>query len=96
MIGTKVLSRNEFNKSGIDTNAFEFNYEPGKFEASIVLMAQGHYGILRVFLEFDDGRKIIAPVWGWQDYLGFYDRKPGDRVCLIYEQVGEKDRKSVV
>ena len=85
-----ILTRNQFRRLGKETCMYEYNTLPGVFEATIDLMAQGHEDILRLFFSFADGRKIIAPVYAYNGHLGFFTRKPGDRVLLIYEDVGRE------
>ncbi len=68
-----VLSRDDFRASNMVVNDYQYNLMLGSFDAVIMLKAQGSKGILRVFSLFDDGRHVIAPIYGWQRYLGFYE-----------------------
>lgn len=81
-----VISRKEFSASEMAVNEYRYNTDPGSFDAVVILKAQAAKGILRVFFVFDDGRKIIAPVYHWQRYLGFYEILLGSRVRLTYTE----------
>lgn len=39
---------------------------------------------LRIFFAFQDGRKILTPVFSWQSYLGFYAIPNGTVLRLTY------------
>lgn len=81
-----VLSRDDFRASDMAVNDYRYNLMPGSFDAVVILKAQASKGILRVFFLFDDGRHVIAPVYGWQSYLGFYEIPIGSRVRLTYTE----------
>ena len=81
-----VISRADFSVSDMADNDYRYNTRPGSFEAVVMLKAQATRGILRVFFLFEDGRQIIAPVYKWQRYLGFYEIPIGSRVRLTYEE----------
>ena len=81
-----VMSRADFRESDMVVNDYRYNTDPGSFEAILTLKAQGANGVLRLFFTFDDGRKIIAPVYRWNRYLGFYEIPLGSRVRLTYEE----------
>ena len=82
----RVFSRSSFRQSGISTEAYAFNTEPGVFRATLVMKAEAHPGILRLFFLFDDGRRIIAPAYDWQGYLGFYEIPNGAQLVLTFEE----------
>ena len=79
-----VMTRQEFAASDYVRNDYEYNTEVGAFEATVVMKAEAHEGKLRVFLEFDDGRKILAPVYWFNGYLGFRKIPNGSRVRITY------------
>lgn len=80
-----IMTRQEFAESGSATNDFEFNTQVGTFEATVLMKAEAYQpGRLRVFLAFDDGRKIIAPVYWFNGYLGFRKIPDGSRVRISY------------
>ncbi|MBQ6076407.1 MAG: hypothetical protein IJK86_09710 [Lachnospiraceae bacterium] len=79
-----VMTRQEFAASDHVRNDFEINTDVGTFEAIVIMKAEAHEGALRVFLEFDDGRHIIAPVYWFQGYLGFRKIPNGSRVRISY------------
>ena len=79
-----VISRSDFSISNLAANDYRLNMEPGVYEAVLEMKAQAGRKILRVFFTFEDGRKIIAPSYPWQRYLGFYEIPLGSRVRLTY------------
>ena len=81
-----VISRADFRESDMAVNDYQYNTDPGLFEAVVTMKAQGARGLLRVFFDFDDGRRIIAPVYRWHGYLGFYEIPLGSKVRLTYEE----------
>ena len=81
-----VISREAFRASDLAVNDYGYNTVPGTFDAVLQIKAQGTKGILRVFFLFDDGRKVIAPVYHWQKYLGFYEIPLGSKVRLAYTE----------
>ena len=83
-----IIGCDEMREHNIDTSCYGYNRDPGIYRAVIDLMAEARKsGVLRVFLTFSDGRKIIAPVYWWQKCLGFRDRKPGDTVLIEYKAI---------
>ena len=40
--------------------------------------------VLRLFFDFQDGRKIITPVFAWQSFLGMYAIPNGTVLRLTY------------
>jgi len=80
----KIYSSDEMRTKEIYTDDYAFNYEEGTFKATLVLKARGRNNMLRLFFRFDDGRKIIAPVYWWHRYLGLADAAPGTYVALTY------------
>ena len=87
MSKSNVIGCDEMRERNIDTSCYGYNRDPGIHKAVIDLMAEARkVGTLRVFLTFSDGRKIIAPVYWWQKYLGFPKREPGDLVRLTLEK----------
>ena len=88
MSSSFIIGCDEMREQGIDTNNYGYNRDPGIHRAVIDFMAESRKkGTLRIFLTFSDGRKIIAPVYWWQQYLGFPERKPGDLVRLTFEKI---------
>ena len=79
-----VYTRDQMRELRIMTQEYEFNVEEGFFSARLDLKAEGQSGTLRVFFTFDDGRKIVAPVYWWKRYLGFYEIPVGSRLLLTY------------
>ena len=58
----------------------------GEYTATLIMKAEASSGMLRLFFQLSDGRKIITPVFWWQKYLGFYEIDNGTKVKLIYKE----------
>ena len=84
---SSIIGCDEMRERNIDTSCYCYNRDPGIYEAVIDFMAESRKpGTIRVFFTFSDGRKIVAPVYWWHKYLGFYDREPGCKVRVGYEK----------
>ena len=80
----KIYTCEEMRTPGIDTSAFRFLDEIGDFRGELVLKAEARNGNLRAFFDFEDGRKIITPVFWFQRTQGLWDIPVGNRLLLHY------------
>lgn len=87
-----ILKQYELKEQNILTDDHVFNLQPGEYKARLNTMAECRNG-LRLFFDFDDGRKIIAVVYWWQKYLGFTEAKPGTRYILTYTKKIRRDKE---
>ncbi len=62
-IEDKVYSRAEMRAMEIDTSDYCFLTEAGDFRAQLLLKAEARNEMLRAFFRFEDGRKIITPIF---------------------------------
>ncbi len=83
-IEDKIYTRSEMRNMNIDTSAYRFLDETGDFYAVLVLKAEAREGMLRLFFDFEDGRKIITPLFWWQRKQGFWDIPVGKPLLLHY------------
>ena len=83
MIANKVYTREEMREERIHTADYCFIDKAGEYTA---MKAEASSGMLRLFFQLSDGRKIITPVFWWQKYLGFYEIDNGTKVKLIYKE----------
>lgn len=84
-IENRIYSQDELEHCGIPTYDYKLNLQPGSFSAKLDLKARQPFGgDLRVFLTFDDGRKVFALVKWFQKELGVADIPVGSKVNLIY------------
>lgn len=82
----RIYTSREMREEQIYTYDFQFMDEPCTVTGTLVLKAESHKpGVLRVFFQLDDGRKIISPVFWWQRYLGLYEMEIGTQLMLNYE-----------
>lgn len=66
------------------TGDFHLNLEEGVFDAVLLLKAEGTNGKLRTFFLFSDGRKVIAPAYPFNRYMGLREIPIGTNVRLTY------------
>lgn len=71
MIANKVYTREEMREERIHTADYCFIDKAGEYTATLIMKAEASSGMLRLFFQLSDGRKIITPVFWWQKYLGF-------------------------
>lgn len=80
----KIYTCEEMRLLGIDTSDYRFLDETGDFQGVLVLKAEARNGNLRAFFDFEDGRKIITPIFWLQRTQGFWDLPVGSRLLLHY------------
>ena len=83
-IEDKVYSRAELRQMNLDTSEYRFLDEDGTFYATLFLKAEAREGMLRAFFDFEDGRKIITPIFWWQKRQGLWELPIGTRLRLHY------------
>ena len=69
----RALSWQEFLDSGFDGRDYNFPDFEGTFEAEMVCKRWDKNSKLLVYLDFDDGRKIITSAWQDSNYKGLAD-----------------------
>lgn len=67
-------------------NEYNFMDEEGTFIATLVYKLYGKKNNIVVYLDFDDGRKIVSVAYKESDYLGIKDIEVDSRVEVTYEQ----------
>ena len=80
----KIYTCEEMRLLGIDTSDYRFLDETGDFRGVLVLKAEARNGNLRAFFDFEDGRKIITPIFWFQRTQGLWDLPVGSRLLLHY------------
>lgn len=85
-----VYSLEQMKELVIDTSEYKLNLEVGVFCGTLEMKAEARSRrTLRLFFTFDDGRKVFAPVFQYNRFLGFYEIPVGSRVKLTYRASGE-------
>ena len=79
-----VYTQSDLRRFNILTMDYVLNLEPGDFLAVLDLKAEARR-CLRAFFTFEDGRRVMSPVYWWQCYLGLYDIPCKSRVKLHYD-----------
>lgn len=67
-------------------NDYNFMDEEGTFTATLVYKLYGKKNNIVVYLDFDDGRKVVSVAYKESDYLGIKDIEVDSRVEVTYEQ----------
>ena len=96
MAEQQAYSRRQFAESGFDITGYKFNEIPGLYTATIDCKRWGKHKLVTYF-SFDDGRKIVAPTWPQNYYLGLNELPVGSRVELNfqYTRTGKMNLKGV-
>lgn len=85
IIDNRIYTLEEMKETeGLYTGDFRLNFEEGTFDAELLLKAEGNAGKLRAFFLFRDGRKIIAPAYPFNRYMGLREIPVGTDVRLRY------------
>ena len=84
MTSKHALSRRQFQKSGFDDSAYEFNYQPGEFTGTIDCKRWGKGKKLVTYMTFEDGRKIAVLTWPRSNYEGLAGMLEGSKVRITY------------
>ena len=82
----RALSWQEFLDSGFDGRDYNFPDFEGTFEAEMVCKRWDKNSKLLVYLDFDDGRKIITSAWQDSNYKGLADIPFNTRVRVTFDQ----------
>ena len=82
----KIYTFDEMREMMIDTFDYQFINQSGEFVGTLRLKAQGKKKSIRAFFELEDGRKIVTPIFWWQERLGFHDMKVGTKLRLFYSE----------
>lgn len=84
-----IYTRRQMRELNISTDDYCFMSEAGFFFGRLDLRAEAKDRMLRLFITLDDGRKIITPVFWWQNFVGFYEIKNGTRLKFHYVKNGQ-------
>lgn len=81
----RVYTTDELVNAGIYTTDFDFMDKPGEYVGKLLIKGSSMRGMLRLFFEMEDGRRIITPVFRWQRYLDFFQIPAGSVLRLTYQ-----------
>lgn len=85
-IANKIYTKAEMRELGINTSDYVFMDEEGEFYGRLVLKAEARNDMIRLFIELNDGRKIITPVFWWQLSEKFGDKDIGTPLKFHYKR----------
>lgn len=96
MAEQRAYSRRQFAESGFDTTGYAFNEEQGLHTGTIDCKRWGKQKLVTYFT-LDDGRKVVAPTWPKNNYLGLAELPIGSRVELDFQptRTGKLNLKGV-
>ena len=81
----RALSWQEFFNSGFDGRDYNFPDSEGTFEATIVCKRWNKSKNLLIYLDFDDGRKVITAAWNTTNFFGLADMSVGTKVLVTFK-----------
>lgn len=81
----KALTWQEFVDSGFDGRDYQFPDFEGTYEATIACKRWNKSRNLLVYLDFDDGRKVLTAAWNTTDFFGLADMPVGTNVSVTFK-----------
>ena len=81
----KALTWQEFVDSGFDGRDYQFPDFEGTYEATIACKRWNKSRNLLVYLDFDDGRKVLTAAWNTTDFFGLADMPVGRKVSVTFK-----------
>lgn len=87
----RALSWQQFLESGFDGREYTFPDFEGTYEAAIACKRWNKSRNLLVYLDFDDGRKILTAAWNTTDYYGLADMPVGSRIRATFRRTKKGD-----
>lgn len=81
----RALSWQQFVESGFDGRDYQFPDFEGIFEATVACKRWNRNKSLLVYLDFDDGRKIMTSAWSDKNYLGLADIPLNAHVSVSFQ-----------
>lgn len=81
----KALTWQEFVDSGFDGRDYQFPDFEGTYEATIAFKRWNKSRNLLVYLDFDDGRKVLTAAWNTTDFFGLADMPVGTKVSVTFK-----------
>ena len=81
----RALSWQEYLDSGFDGRDYKFPDFEGTFEAEMVSKRWDKNSKLLVYLDFDDGSKVITSAWQDSNYMGLADIPVNSRVRVTFQ-----------
>lgn len=82
--GKGAMTWSEFVESDFDGRDYEFPDFAGSYEATIACKRWNKSRNLLVYLDLDDGRKIITAAWNTDDFFGLTELPIGARVRVTF------------
>jgi len=80
----RAYSWNQFIESGFDGRDYQFPTFDGSHDATIVCKRWNKSRNLLVYLDLDDGRKVVTATWNRDNYYGLADLPMGSRVRVKF------------
>lgn len=81
----RALSWKQFVESDFDGRDYAFADFEGTFSATIACKRWDKHQNILVYLDFDDGQKILASAWQNANYLGLGEMPVGTRVEVVFK-----------
>lgn len=80
----RAYSWSQFMESGFDGRDYKFPTFDGLHDATIVCKRWNKSRNLLVYLDLDDGRKVVTATWNRDNYYGLADLPMGSRVRVKF------------
>lgn len=83
-MGSDILTQQDIEDRNWDTSEYAINYEPGDFVAVLAGKAWAQNKKMRLFFDFEDGRKVLAMGQRFNKYLGFLEYPVGGTYLVTF------------
>ena len=80
----RTMSWQEFKESGFDGRNYKFPDFEGTFNATIVCKRWNKSRNLLIYLDLEDGRKILTAAWNKTNFYGLADMPLGTKVKVRF------------
>jgi len=80
----RAMTWDQFLNSNFEGRDYEFPDFEGSYNATIACKRWTRNNDLVLYLDLDDGRKVITMAWADADYLGAADLPVGSNVLVIF------------
>ena len=84
MIEDKLYTADEFAQLDFCKKQYSFNEIIGSFSAKLIIKAWARKRLIRLYLDFDDGRKIFCALPPRHNFLGVKDIATGSHILITY------------
>ncbi len=95
MIKNKLYTADEFAELNFCRKQYMFNEDIGTFSAKLFIKAWARKRLIRLYLDFDDGRKIFCAIPPRHNFLGVKNIESGSHILITYGKNADGDIRPI-